>query len=155
MEEQYGTWWAQLGYYGPLTLFIYLIALLIYQGPHCYAEAFWVVPFSLAVYYINVVLKNFFQQPRPSGPLPTATMGYFTKHKYYGFPSGHAQLTVALATYIWVRFPTLLNKVLMTGQVCLTSFQRWYYLRHTVWQILVGSFVGGGLGYYYVAGKRN
>jgi membrane-associated phospholipid phosphatase len=148
-----------VGYYGPLTLLFVLLGVLLQQ------KEYWLLPFVLLWqvfnYYLNVVLKNTVQHARPSGPLPTPAMGYFEKHKYYGFPSGHAQMVVSLGVFmlLWLNF-TLTSPtswfwclaLLLVAQMLITLWQRVCYLRHTVWQVIAGSVLGGlvGMGFFYM-----
>jgi membrane-associated phospholipid phosphatase len=147
----------EIGYYGPITLFAVLLVMVL--KVHEYWAIPWLVLWQVANYYVNVVLKNYFQYARPSGPLPTPAMGYLEKHKYYGFPSGHAQGVVSLGVFmlLWLNFKSVwpLADVLLGGcivaQMLVTLWQRVAYVRHTVAQVVAGSLVGAlcGAGFFY------
>jgi len=146
-----------IGYYGPLTMLLVVLAWLVKE------KQYWLIPWvslwQVLNYYFNVVLKNTFQLPRPSGPLPTPAMGYFEKHKFYGFPSGHAQMVVSLGVFmlLWMLLRKSIPRwywgiaLLLVAQMLITGWQRVAYLRHTVWQVIVGSAIGAvvGVGFFY------
>ena len=142
-----------VGYYGPLTLLFVLLGVLLQQ------KEYWLLPYVLLWqvfnYYLNVVLKNTVRHARPSGPLPTPAMGYFEKHKYYGFPSGHAQMVVSLGVFMLLWLNCILTQqtvwfwclcLLLVAQMLITLWQRVWYLRHTVWQVIAGSVIGALIG---------
>lgn len=156
----YRSFIGDVGYYGPLTMLLVVLAWLVKD------KQYWLIPWvslwQVLNYYLNVVLKNTFQLPRPSGPLPTPAMGYFEKHKFYGFPSGHAQIVFSLGVFmlLWLLFTTKQPYprwywgvvLLLVVQMCVTGWQRVAYLRHTVWQVIVGSAIGAvvGVGFFYI-----
>ena len=157
VSEQQRSLIGDVGYYGPLTLFLVVLGILVKD------KQYWLLPavllWQVVNYHFNIVLKNIFQQARPSGPLPTPAMGYFEKHKYYGFPSGHAQIVVSLGVFLLLfkakqAYPGWywVLAMLLVAQMLITGWQRVAYSRHTVLQVMVGSAIGAviGVGFFYM-----
>ena len=133
-----------IGFYGPVILAfincVYLwrrkIVLITY------------VLFFMVNVFINGVLKNILQEPRPSGQVylnehdivPNTTLGK------YGMPSGHAQATGYSITFLYLvtHSPSLLIITVFIGS--LTVYQRFKYRRHTIPQLVVGLVLGSVFG---------
>jgi membrane-associated phospholipid phosphatase len=147
-----------VGYYGPLTMMAGLLTLLSVRKE--YSMVVYVLLWQVANYYFNVVMKNTLQEPRPVGPMPTADIGYFERHKYYGMPSGHVQLVVSMGVFTLLLLQrarlynsaiTLFLQLLIVLQIGLTMWQRVRYQRHDLTQVLIGGGIGAALavGFYY------
>jgi membrane-associated phospholipid phosphatase len=150
------------GSFGPLILLIYSLILL--RNKH-----------NLFFYYIigfffnsifNVIIKGFFQQPRPSEDPKLFNIAIkngkrfifkdYIPHDIFGMPSGHAQSTFFSTVYIFLslkNYNILYFYLLITFITCV---QRVLYDYHTIFQVVVGGLVGGLVGYlYYYFARRN
>ncbi len=142
-----------LGYHGPNILLAFIVVGLYYQNmssPYPYAFVF---AWQIISHYINVIIKNTLQAPRPESkndpefPYLKPTMSnYLTIHEKYGMPSGHLQCTVSELTFIILYFK---NPVMIGAAVCqalLTGWQRYSSKKHSLKQIIAGSLIGGLIG---------
>jgi membrane-associated phospholipid phosphatase len=129
-----------VGFYGPLILAFINIAYL--WGRERYQIAY--LLFFLLNTFLNGILKNIIQEPRPTGQI------YFNEHdikpddkiKTYGMPSGHAQSTGYSIAFLYLvtQSPALLICSVFIGS--LTLYQRFKYRRHSISQLFVGLFIG-------------
>ena len=129
-----------IGFYGPVI--IGLINAFALWCRKMYLIAY-VVFFALNS-FLNGILKNLIQHPRPSSQI------YLNDHDIvpdsapskYGMPSGHAQSVGYSITYLYlvVNKPIILYVSLFIG--ALTIYQRFKYRRHTNYQLLVGLVIG-------------
>lgn len=129
-----------VGFYGPLI--IGLINVFALWCRKMYLISY--VLFFAINSFINGILKNLIQQPRPSGQI------YLNDHDIvpdsapskYGMPSGHAQSVGYSITYLYlvVNNPIILYISLFIG--ALTIYQRFKYRRHTLTQLFVGLVIG-------------
>ena len=161
-----------VGYYGPITLFVVLLlalALLPTAPPlPVYRCLLIVIIFQVFSYYFNVVLKNTFQLPRPAPYAAQVKLAelapYWTKHIYYGMPSGHVQAVFGQMTFLllylfyFVGTKTSSTTTTTTSlvfiiaifavlQAFITAWQRYADHRHTALQILAGAGIGIGLAF--------
>ena len=100
-------------------------------------------------FIVNNIMKGVIKQPRPefntkavSIALQTNAMRYVLGYDIYGMPSGHAQTSFFITTFlylvtrnIWFAFTFLLLSFLV---MC----QRVVYNEHTILQVFVGAIVG-------------
>ena len=102
-----------------------------------------IVKFSLLIMLnsiINLTLKQIIKEPRPIKNEKRL------KYDTYGMPSGHAQA-------VWFIVFYNLNKTderityLLSILALATCIQRIYTRRHTLEQVIVGSFIGSMLGF--------
>jgi membrane-associated phospholipid phosphatase len=143
-----------IGEYSPKMLFIFSVFLLRNKT-------------NLLFYYllffgirkrVSLVLKKFFNQPRPSMDLKTFQLMIQNKERYvnkhgglpcnvYGMPSGHSQSVVFSTVFIYYCLRDY-NVVLVYTEISLKKlFQRVIHDDHTVMQVIVGSLTGYILGY--------
>jgi len=138
-----------LGFHVPLLLFVIACFFL------------WSKPVYLITYFIgffinigiNSFSKAFIQEPRPSEdknifyPAKTHLKRYSFDN--YGMPSGHAQTSFYCLVFIWL---TLKNVKIITLYLLLsglTLYQRYKYKEHTMLQLIIGSILGGIMGYIF------
>lgn len=136
----------RIGFYGPVILLAVIVLLLVFQRQWLLLVV--VILWQIFSYILNVVLKNTLAKPRPKPNDLTASLAsYWTKHYYYGMPSGHAQAVFGQLTFIWLYFSkNWLNVKLASLLVALlTAWQRINTHMHSVAQVLAGAFVGGAL----------
>ena len=129
-----------IGFYGPLIIgfihCVYLwrrkIILITY------------VFFAIVNIFINGVLKNLIQEPRPREQIYLNEYDVVpnTAPSKYGMPSGHAQSIGYSITFLYlvVHSPALLIITTFIGS--LTIYQRFKYGRHTILQLIVGLVIG-------------
>jgi len=107
----------------------------------------------------NLVLKNAIKEPRPSSSSRILEIAIANKkwidYDKFGMPSGHAQNCGFELTFITMVF----QNSFITGSylviTLLSLFQRHKYSNHTILQLIVGLFIGMGVGYlFYVIGKN-
>ena len=151
-----------LGYQGPNTLLALIIIMLYWQGetnPYAYGA---VLLCKLVNHLINITIKNILKAPRPDSHkdpnfsnLKPTFKNFFTVHREFGMPSGHAQDTVWELTFLTLYFQKYWLTVLAAIQVAITLRQRYETRRHSVKQLAVGSLLGllVGMGFYYLYTK--
>lgn len=129
-----------IGFYGPLIIgFINCIYL--------WRRKIFLITYALFFIvnsFINGILKNIIQEPRPTGQIYLNEYDIVpnTAPSKYGMPSGHAQSTGYSITFLYlvVHSPALLILTAFIGS--LTIYQRFKYRRHTIPQLIVGLAVG-------------
>lgn len=140
-----------IGYYGPLLL----IGINMYN---LYDRFFWSVIYILFVIintYINKELKKWIKEPRPIGWKSFATFERLENEESYGMPSGHAQSAMFSVMFYYLLFGIDEVLYVMIFITSLTIYQRWHNKNHTIYQLIMGLFVGGFFGWsvYYIAKK--
>ena len=135
-----------VGYMGPeITLLINTAALLDQKK---YLGSF--ALFYFVEYYVIGLMKTTIKEPRPAGYLDMDDGGDYTGISTYGMPSGHSAAVWYCTLFLWLvkRSPYLL--ILETAICFITMYQRWEFRKHTVGQLIVGIFVGGGVAWIAV-----
>ena len=107
--------------------------------------------------FLNKFLKNVFREPRPPSLHNLGSLDNIDNYRgveIYGMPSGHAQSIFFSLSYLYLVKKS--NVVLMATLflALATLYQRWFYGRHSVEQLLVGSLVGLGFAYTWFWGIR-
>jgi membrane-associated phospholipid phosphatase len=145
----------EIGEKGPLILMLLSIFLLWSrqnQLIYCIIGAF-------GNLLLNIMLKGFFQQPRPSDHTDTKTFQLALKngkrfifkngmpYSIFGMPSCHMQLCLFYTAFVFMslRQYNILYVYLLIS--LLTAYQRVKYSHHTILQVFVGSIVGICVGY--------
>jgi len=145
----------EIGEKGPIILMLMSIFLLWSrqnQLIYCIIGAF-------VNLLLNIVLKGFFQQPRPSDNKNTKLFQLAVKngntfifnngipHSIFGMPSGHMQLCLFYTAFVFMslRQYNILYVYLLISAV--TAYQRVKHSHHTIFQVFVGSIVGICVGY--------
>ena len=126
-----------LGFFGPMIVFLINIFFLWNQKLYLYSY----IGFSFFNSFINKILKQLFQQPRPSKSVS------FIGEKYdhvenFGMPSGHAQNIFFSLVYLYLVKQDTYVLLFSLFLACLTLFQRDKYKNHSKTQLFVGSVVG-------------
>ena len=126
-----------IGYHGPTIVFILTFYLIWQQKPYLYVF----LVMSLLNIYINEILKNIIQEPRPM-PIDLIDNTTLNGAHVYGMPSCHAQAIFFYITFLFMvtNSMSLLLFTLFIGG--LTLYQRWKFKRHSVIQLFVGSSIG-------------
>ena len=128
-----------LGKWGPLWLGLY--AFYIFQNN---GNMLWM--FSMGLLFnavLNHILKVTIKEERPLKWVDDETHTF-----YYGMPSGHAQQSVFMATFLYLQgnVPYMHYVWFLCGIV---MFERVYTQQHSLKQVLVGAIIGGALAYIY------
>jgi membrane-associated phospholipid phosphatase len=87
------------------------------------------------------------KEDRPKNPLSYIDDDLIKGSQIYGMPSGHAQIISFAITFLIL---TNNSKYLIIPSIfigILTLIQRWKYRRHSIEQLLAGSFVGSFFSY--------
>ena len=143
----------EIGQYGPVILIVLSVYLLWNKR-------------NLLFYYIigafvnailNLVLKGIFQQPRPSEDYDKFNLALKNGKRFifkngvpfdvFGMPSGHAQSVLYSTAFIYLALQKTNILYLYLFFSLLTIMQRVVYNHHTVFQVIVGAFVGILIGY--------
>ena len=152
----------EFGTFGPLILF-FLSIYLLWDSDNLF---FYYIVGIFSNSILNLILKGFFQQPRPSYDVKhfnlALTHGKIFLFKngipydIFGMPSGHSQLVIFSTVYIYMCLKK--TNILYTYLIIsfLTISQRVYFNHHSVLQVIVGAIVGGSFGYfvYYLAKEK-
>ena len=156
---------SEIGYQGYYSLLILILLVLAYNqvtNPLIYAA---VIAWQLFNHLVNITVKNIIKAESPdSQPEEFAKIkksvsfqNYFTVHRNFGMPSGHAQAVVSSFVFILLYF----NKPILTGiaavQTGLTLWQRYETRRHSIAQLVAGSALGIiiGIAFYTLVLKYN
>lgn len=129
-----------MGFYGPLIIGLINVVYL-------WRRKIFLITYTLFFIinvFINGVLKNIIQEPRPTGQVYLNEYDIVpnTAPSKYGMPSGHAQSTGYSITFLYlvIHSPSLLIITAFIGS--LTVYQRFKYRRHTIPQLVIGMAVG-------------
>ena len=102
--------------------------------------------------YLNVDLKDLFQQPRPFDINPSVRL---SDVEGYGLPSGHAQTSTVFWASIAIRAHKTWFSVVAIGLIVMIGFSRIYLGVHFPTDVLAGWLIGGTLlGLYLVLEPR-
>jgi membrane-associated phospholipid phosphatase len=103
---------------------------------------------------INLILKGLIQQPRPNEDhrlfnlellniQRSKTKEYMISYNRYGMPSQHAQLAFYSTIYIYFALKNNIWTIFYSLLALFTLYQRVLYNYHTLFQVIVGSIIGG------------
>ena len=144
----------EIGSFGPAILGV-LSMYLLWDNHHLFF--YYTLGFFLNA-ILNLIVKGFLQQPRPSEDLKTLNLAlthgkrFIFKngipHDIFGMPSGHAQSALFSTAFIYLslRKMNLLYTYLFVS--LLTMIQRVQFNHHTLLQVIVGAIIGCGFGYF-------
>jgi membrane-associated phospholipid phosphatase len=145
----------EIGEKGPLILMVMSIFLLWSRQN----QLMYCIIGTFANLLLNIGLKGFFQQPRPSDHTDTKIFQLAIKngktfifkngipYSIFGMPSGHTQLCLFYTAFVFMclkQYNILYAYLLISA---LTVYQRIKYSHHTIFQVFVGSIVGICVGY--------
>jgi membrane-associated phospholipid phosphatase len=127
-----------IGLFGPVILFIVSAWQLWGNG------IYWTL--SIVVFCINLIinigLKQWIREPRPSGGQSMTIYDRYTGVLDYGMPSGHSQMAFGLVTFVYLVKQSVSFLIGGGWIISLTVYQRWKYCRHSIEQLAVGAVVG-------------
>jgi membrane-associated phospholipid phosphatase len=115
---------------------------------------------------LNLVLKGLFKQPRPSADPQKFNLAITHGKRFlfkdgmpydiFGMPSGHSQ-SVLFST-VFMYFALKDKKIIYIYAIIslLTMIQRIYSYNHTLFQTIVGAFIGSIVGYlmFFLSGQK-
>lgn len=141
-----------VGNFGPIILFVLSLYLLKKTSNALY---YYLIGFLLNIIF-NIILKITFKQPRPKDneDLFKLALNYASKYdcilpfNIYGMPSGHSQSVIFSTIFIHLMFNNYRLTLLFLFISIITIFQRVIELHHTIFQVIVGGFIGLILGYF-------
>lgn len=151
-----------IAYNGPIIITVITASQLIHKVP--YLISF--MMFNYLNLKLNEFLKICFREPRPerinlAEEQQNHLMVSLFKGKIgappinsahvYGMPSGHAQTGGYALGFLWFVQSASPASLLATFIFASTLYQRWVTMRHTIFQLFVGTLVGfgfAGLVYY-------
>lgn len=147
-----------IGDCGPYIMILYSIGLLFSKPNMLF---YFIVGICLS-FIVNNILKGIIKQPRPkfntkevSIALQTSAVRYILGYDIYGMPSGHAQTSFFITTFIYLVTRQVLITFFMILLSIMVMFQRVIYNEHTISQVLVGSIIGILFGFFvYHTGNR-
>lgn len=130
-----------IGFFGPMILVT--LTIIILWGRMKYLNFY--LFFLLLNTFLNKVLKNIIQSPRPGKPEEDTIYKSFETTdgiETYGMPSGHAQSVSFSTLYMYL---VTKSEGLLIGSSfisCLTLLQRYRFKRHTIQQLMIGVIIG-------------
>jgi dolichyldiphosphatase len=136
---------------------IFLLEMVGFNGPFIVAVitlvSIWKQTKFLLAYLVGFILnimlnhglKGWICQSRPKSSIDHSFFDNIANYngiEIYGMPSGHSQMIFFSLIYLYLVKKS--NFLLMTTLFLagITLYQRWFYGRHTIEQLLVGSFIG-------------
>lgn len=132
-----------IGLNGPFILFAVSIYYLYSVLPYLYAF----LVCSVLNFFINNGLKEFIREPRPKSPISYYDDTTIVGTQVFGMPSGHAQSVFFSTIFVYLTTKSV-SILLFFGFIsAVTIYQRFRYKRHTAKQLVVGSLIGGFVGY--------
>jgi membrane-associated phospholipid phosphatase len=147
-----------IGDCGPYIMILYSIGLLFSKSNMLF---YFIVGICLS-FIVNNILKGIIKQPRPefntkevSIALQTSAVRYILGYDIYGMPSGHAQTSFFITTFIYLVTRQIFITFFMILLSVMVMFQRVIYNEHTISQVLVGAIIGILFGFFvYHTGNR-
>jgi hypothetical protein len=142
-----------VGQNGPIILFVLTVFLLRNK---CNLLFYYIIFYIISL-ILNIILKGFFQESRPSIDKKTFDLMIKNKERYitkygvpydiYGMPSGHSQSVLYSTIFIYFAFHNIKLTIGYLLISTITLFQRVIENHHTVFQVIIGSIVGLIIGY--------
>jgi membrane-associated phospholipid phosphatase len=145
-----------IGYLGP---FILIVSTLILLKGKTTLLTYYIFGYILNI-GLNIILKSFIQQPRPSEDLhifnASIAHGKRLGFDVYGMPSGHAQNAFYSVAFIFFALGNPIITTIYTAIALNTDYQRVKYKNHTVFQVICGSIIGAFMGsiFFFSSSKK-
>jgi len=141
-----------IGNFGPIILFLLSLYFLNKTSNALY---YYIIGLLLNL-ILNIILKLTFKQPRPrdNEDLFKLALNYVNKYNQtlpfdvYGMPSGHAQSVFYSTIFIHLMLQNSKITIIYLLISIITIFQRVEELHHTIFQVIIGSFIGMIVGYF-------
>jgi membrane-associated phospholipid phosphatase len=145
-----------IGLFAPIILCLLSLFLLRNNKKYLY---FFFYGFILN-HILNIILKVAIKEPRPTTKQKVIEIGITNEARIsfdnFGMPSGHAQSCAYCLAFITMVLKDPFITAIYTVITFNTLFQRYLYNRHTILQLIVGSFIGLCFGYiFYTIANKN
>jgi membrane-associated phospholipid phosphatase len=141
-----------IGLFAPIILFI--LTLFLLRNMTTYLSYF--VGGFLLNNILNVLLKFFIQEPRPTDDKKIIEIAIVNGHRFsvdkFGMPSGHAQNCGFCLSFVSLVYPNFYIISIYFLISFISLFQRYLYKNHTLLQLAIGLITGlifGILTYLY------
>lgn len=133
------TFFDYVGFYGPTINFFLTFYYLLDKNIYL---LFFIIG-SVTNIALNEILKLTIREPRPHGQIQFVDSNQLHGPHLYGMPSAHTQSCIFSSIYIYLvtGYPYIFLFTLFISMI--TFYQRWKYNRHSINQLIMGSFVGG------------
>lgn len=142
-----------LGKYGPIIMLIFSLYLLSDKQNLQFYYLIGLVINSI----LNLILKGIIRQPRPCDDeknfnialknIPETIFKDGVPFNIFGMPSGHAQSALYSTTYIFLSLKNIKVLLFYVFLSIIIVLQRIMKQFHTVFQVVVGLFIGSFMGY--------
>ena len=132
-----------IGFLGPLIVVLVNVYNLLVQPVYLAGYVLSLLVNSV----INMLLKSYIQESRPSDSINIVTFDTHRGADIYGMPSGHAQSVAFSTMYIYLVQKSMWVLMLDMIILSLTVLQRWNYRKHTIYQLSIGCIIGAAVGY--------
>jgi membrane-associated phospholipid phosphatase len=149
-----------VGLFGPVIQIA--IALFILRNKN--TMMFYYITGLITNSILNIILKGIIKQPRPieNNKLFNLIMTNGKSHLFkngvpydrFGMPSGHTQMALFSTVFMYLFSKRNTDLLILFGVISLfTIIQRVIYKQHSIAQVIIGSVIGGIMGYiaYYFA----
>lgn len=139
----------QIGFLGPYILFVFSLYILRFKTNYL---TIYCIGYVVNI-ILNCVLKGIIRDPRPSSNKTVLNIlenaDKYIPYNNYGMPSGHAQIVFFTVAYLYM--VTKSEKILAFTSILsfITLIQRVYTLKHSLLQVLIGSFIGVFMGFLF------
>ena len=144
-----------IGLYAPMILFI--LTLFFLRNMPTYLQFY--LAGTILNTILNIILKLIIKQPRPNDDQKAIEIGVVNGSRIsfdkFGMPSGHAQNCGYNLVFINLTLNNIFISTLYALITIISLLQRYMRKNHTILQLVVGIFVGIGIGYLtYVLGNK-
>lgn len=145
-----------IGYLGPFLLLIITIILL---KSKTILLTYYIIGYALNI-GLNILLKGFFQHPRPSEDLrifnASIAQGKRFGFDVYGMPSGHSQNVFYSVGFIYFALGNPIVTIIYFAIALNTCYQRVKYKNHSIMQVICGGIIGTIIGiiFYLFSSKK-
>ena len=137
-----------IGKYAPLLIITYTGYRLFAIKPRLYL----MIATVAVSYFLNITLKMQLKHPRPENYIFADN-----ETQRYGMPSGHMQISWAVAVLYWLsmRIHPVWEWLCIGGLLAISAAERWTTKKHSVAQLAVGAVVGTLTGWVmYLLGRK-
>jgi membrane-associated phospholipid phosphatase len=144
----------EVGTYSPIILGIFSLYLL-------WDKSNLLFYYSIGLFLnaiLNLILKGIFKQPRPVEDNKKFNLALKYGERFifkngipfdiFGMPSGHAQSSLYSTMFIYLALQKWNIVYVYLFFALISMVQRVVYNYHTIFQVIVGAFVGAGFGYF-------
>jgi len=139
---------AYVGVFGPVVVAALIITDLIIAGTG-WQQLVWLAIWQPLSVMLNLLLKEMFNQERPSGARHINSLERSIDAGSKGMPSGHAQMVGSEVVFSRLVGASVWVQAVAIAQAIVTVWQRYTYRKHTIAQLFVGFIVGAVYSYLF------